>query len=144
MENFLTIKEWQFFEVYGQLHCFFYVYEALSLKGRDKWETSNTERRACGVLRGFLGIKGECHAAFWGADGRVSVSNSVWSSFSAQITLSCHTSISEIHLASASAASTKSLLLWCEHVRTQVVPNTNSTWERAVQDWHSRAESLRM
>lgn len=66
-------------------------------------------------------MKDEWHATFWGTDGKVSVSNSVRSSFSAQITLSCHTSVSEIHLASASAASNQGLLSWYEHVRTQVV-----------------------
>lgn len=79
------------------------------MKGQDKWETSNSERRLQGVLRGFLVIKDEWHAIFWGADGKVSVSDSLWSSFSAEITLFCHTPVSEMHLVSVPAASNQSL-----------------------------------
>lgn len=114
------------------------------MKGQDKWETSNSERRLQGVLRGFLVIKDEWHAIFWGADGKVSVSDSLWSSFSAEITLFCHTPVSEMHLVSVPAASNQSLtvVVWACNGSRGYEHKLHLEW--AVQNWWGRAESLRM
>lgn len=115
------------------------------MKRQREWETSNSGRRAQGVLRRFLRIKAECRATFWGADGKVSVSNSVRSSFSAQITLSCHTSVSGVHLASASAASSQKLIgvVWAckeglESCWTQMAPGSGQSRTDVAELSHRR------